>query len=307
MSAMDHDRLFKQLISNFFVEFIELFLPAVAMYLDREFAMVPLDKEIFTDVTSGDSHEVDLLMRAKYLGKDAFFLFHTEHQSQSQVGFPQRMFFYYSRLLMTYKLPVYPIVIYSHDKPVRQEPDHFEISFPDKRVLRFDYTVIQLNRMSWRQFVNTPNPVASALMARMNVSKEDRPKVKLECLRLLASLKLDPAKSKLIGGFVESYLQLTKAEMTVFEQEKEKLAPVEKEATMELMTSWELKGRAEGIVQGKEQIVMRLINKRIGNVEPTVPARLDRLSAASLDDLAEALLDISTTADLDQWLTNHSA
>jgi hypothetical protein len=304
---MDHDRLFKQLISNFFVEFIELFLPAVAAYLDQEFAMVPLDKEIFTDVTSGDSHEVDLLMRAKYLNKDAFFLFHTEHQSQPQLRFPQRMFFYYSRLLMVYNQPVYPIVIYSHDKPLRQEPDHFEVSFPDKTVLRFDYTVIQLNRMSWRQFVNTPNPVASALMSKMNVSKEDRPKVKLECLRLLASLKLDPAKSKLIGVFVESYLKLTKAEMAVFEQEKEKLAPIEKEATMELMTSWERKGRTEGIAQGKEEMALRIIGKRFGTVPASVPARLDRLSAASLDDLAEALLDISTTADLDQWLTNHSA
>ncbi len=32
----DHDRLFKELISTFFVEFIELFFPQLIDYLDRE-------------------------------------------------------------------------------------------------------------------------------------------------------------------------------------------------------------------------------------------------------------------------------
>ena len=32
---MDHDRLFKELISTFFVEFVELFLPDVARYMGR--------------------------------------------------------------------------------------------------------------------------------------------------------------------------------------------------------------------------------------------------------------------------------
>ncbi|BCU13831.1 hypothetical protein OA58_10930 [Microcystis aeruginosa NIES-88] len=33
---IDHDRLFKELISTFFVEFIELFFPQVMDYLDRD-------------------------------------------------------------------------------------------------------------------------------------------------------------------------------------------------------------------------------------------------------------------------------
>ncbi len=33
---IDHDRLFKELISTFFVEFIELFFPQLIDYLDRE-------------------------------------------------------------------------------------------------------------------------------------------------------------------------------------------------------------------------------------------------------------------------------
>ena len=47
---MDHDRLFKELFSNFFVELIELFLPDLATYMDRDAAVVPINNEVFTDV-----------------------------------------------------------------------------------------------------------------------------------------------------------------------------------------------------------------------------------------------------------------
>jgi hypothetical protein len=48
---MDHDRIFKELLTVFFVEFIELFLPDVAAYLDPT-SIAFLDKEAFTDVTA---------------------------------------------------------------------------------------------------------------------------------------------------------------------------------------------------------------------------------------------------------------
>ncbi len=51
---IDHDRLFKELISTFFVEFIELFFPQVMDYLDRD-SITFLDKEVFTDVTEGEN------------------------------------------------------------------------------------------------------------------------------------------------------------------------------------------------------------------------------------------------------------
>ncbi|MFN7934487.1 MAG: hypothetical protein U0R19_14240 [Bryobacteraceae bacterium] len=66
-----------------------------------------------------------------------------------------------------YDCPVFPIVIYSHDKPTRREPDSYRVRFADGEVLRFQYRVVQLNRLPWRKFVKKPNPVASALMAKM--------------------------------------------------------------------------------------------------------------------------------------------
>lgn len=164
--GMDHDRLFKELLSTFFVEFIDLFRPDIGAHLDRDAAVVPLDKEVFTDVTLGGKHEVDLLMRAKFRGNDAFFLVHVENQSTAQSDFPKRMFRYFARLTEKYDLPVYPVVVFSYDTPTRPEPDRFVVAFPGETVLQFKYRVIQLNRLPWRRFVTQETLLRQRLWQR---------------------------------------------------------------------------------------------------------------------------------------------
>src|SRR5690348_2186212 len=229
---MDHDRLFKELLRTFFVEFVELFLPEVNAYLERgtiEF----LDKEVFTDVTAGDRHEVDLLVKARFRGREACFLIHVESQASAREAFAGRMFRYFARLHERFGLPVYPVALLSYDAPQRPEPDRYQVSFPDRTVLDFSFRVIQLNRLNWRDFVRRPNPVAAALMAKMHIAPEDRPRVKLECLRLIATLKLDPARQTLIRGFVGSYLRLSREEVRVYNREVQAIDPPEREHLME--------------------------------------------------------------------------
>lgn len=75
---IDHDRLFKELLSTFFVDFVELFLPDLHRDLDPA-SLVFLDKEVFTDVTSGERHVADLVARARCRGLESFFLVHVEN------------------------------------------------------------------------------------------------------------------------------------------------------------------------------------------------------------------------------------
>lgn len=309
---MDHDRLFKELLSTFFVEFVEAFLPELAPHLEHG-SLEFLDKEVFTDITAGDKHEVDLIVRARLREQDAFFLIHVENQSTAQADFPKRMFRYFARLTEKHNLPVFPVVIFSYDAPRQPEPNRYTVAFPSGTVLDFHYKVIQLNRLPWRKFVQQPNPVATALMAKMRMSVRDRPRVKLECLRLLASLKLDPARATLIGVFIESYLRLSAQEMKQYERAFSALLPEERKETMELMTSWERQGRLEGrtegisqgISQGKETLLIRLLQRRLGAVPAEATQRLNQLSPEQLDDLGEALLDFSTMADLEQWFARN--
>jgi len=226
--SIDHDRLFKELISTFFVEFIELFFPQVITYLDGE-SITFLDKEIFTDVTQGEKFETDLIAQVKFQQQESFFLVHVEAQSSSDNSFNRRMFTYFSALHQKFSLPVYPIVIFSYDSPLKEAESEYQVEFPDFKVLQFNYRKIQLNRLNWKDYLNQNNPIASALMSKMQIAQKDRPKVKAQCLRLLANLKLDPARMQLISGFVDTYLKLNQLEESEFKQEISTFSQPEKE------------------------------------------------------------------------------
>ena len=170
---MDHDRLFKELLTTFFTEFLQLFFAELTDYLDPD-SVEFLDKELFTDVTQGERHEADLVARARFRGQALCFLIHVESQAQPQANFPRRMFGYFARLHEKYDLPVYPIALFSHDTPQRPEPGTYRIEFPDLAVLTFQFRVVQLNRLAWRDFLDRTNPIAAALMAKMSMEPGER-------------------------------------------------------------------------------------------------------------------------------------
>ncbi|NJK80009.1 MAG: DUF4351 domain-containing protein [Chloroflexaceae bacterium] len=306
---IDHDRLFKELLTTFFIEFLELFVPDVPAYLDRE-SLAFLDKELFTDVTSGDRYEADLVARAQVRGQESFFLIHLEHQAQPQATFGQRMFRYFARLYEQHNLPVYPIVLFSYDTPQRTEPTVHRVAFPSWTVLEFHYRVIQLQQYDWQVFQGTPNPVASALMAKMRMQPAERPIVKVEALRLLAALGLDAARQQLISGFVDTYLPLNLEEEQVFYKQLEQIQPREEEQVMEIVTSWmrqgieqgREEGRAEGREQGMTDLIIMQLMQRFGPLAEADTARIRRLSGAQLQQLGMQVLQFAGPADLTAWL-----
>ena len=78
--TIDHDRLFKELLATFFVEFLDLFCPDLSIVLARD-SLAFLDKETFTDVTSGERHEADLVVQAQLREQASVLLIHVEHQA----------------------------------------------------------------------------------------------------------------------------------------------------------------------------------------------------------------------------------
>ncbi len=322
---MDHDRLFKQLLSWFFVEFLELFFPQLVEQLDRR-SIEFLDKEVFTDLTAGERHEVDLVAKGRFRDQELCFLIHVELQAQRQSEFHRRMFTYFARLHEKYGLPVYPIAVFTYLQPQREEADEYRVVFSDLEVLLFRYRVLQLNRLDWRGFVERSNPVAAALMARMRMAPDERPGVKVACLALLARLQLDAAQRELLSAFIDAYLPLTMDEEAKFETELANLDPEGREHIMELVTSWMKKGIEQGLEQGmqkgreegirkgleegihhgKQAVVLRLLHKRLGELDEAVESRVRGLSADGLEELAEALLDFREPFDLTTWLDGHA-
>ena len=221
----DHDRLFKELLATFFIEFIELFFSDVMSYLE-------------------------------------------------------------------------PNSVTLYDRPQKVADNSYQLEFPDFMVLRFNYQVVQLNQLHWRDFLNQRNPIAAALMAKMQIAPEDRPQVKAECLRLLVTLKLDPAKMQLISGFIDTYLNLNPSEEQAFRNEIDTIESEEREQVMQIVTSW----MRTGIQQGQASIVIRLLKHKFGELSPDLQAQIQQLSSPQLEDLSEALLDFEQLEDLTAWL-----
>jgi hypothetical protein len=296
---IDHDRLFKELLSNFFPEFIELFFPDISAEWERDSVQF-LPLEVITDVTEGEKKILDIVVQASLKGQDTLFIIHTEHQSYSQAGFNRRMFTYFARLHEKYALPIYPIVIYSHDSPKIAEPNSYRLELANKIILEFNYDVIQLNQLHWQDFVNQRNPVASALMAKMRMSGTERPQVKLTSLQLLTSLGLNAAQVQLISGFIDTYLELNSQEEVVFQEQLVTIEPKQQEEVMQIVTSW----MRQGEKQGELKLLMRQLNRRLGEISPQIKGRIENLSTPELENLGEALLDFSSFADLEAWFEN---
>ena len=135
---------------------------------------------------------------------------------------------------------------------------------------------------------------------------DNRPKVKAECLRLLATLRLDPARTRLISGFVDTYLRLNTQEEQVFQGEVGKLETSEQEQIMQITTTWMEQGIEQGIEQGMRQgersLVLRLLARRVGDLPEGVRSQVELFSLHQIEALGEALLDFTNLSDLEQWL-----
>ena len=96
-----------------------------------------------------------------------------------------------------------------------------------------------------------------------------------ECLRLLTTLRLDPARVRLISGFIDTYLRLNAAEELRFKAQVAKVPDEQqKHHVMEIVTSWmEIglkQGRQEGLLHEAREGVLEVLEARFGEVPYTL-------------------------------------
>ncbi len=58
-----------------------------------------------------------------------------------------------------------------------------------------------------------------------------------------------------------------------------------------------------GNKQGEQRLIIRQLNRRIGEIDASLIERVQGLSIEQLENLGEALLDFSSVADLSAWLS----
>ena len=99
---------------------------------------------------------------------------------------------------------------------------------------------------------------------------------------------------------IESMFGLSELKQTKVYQEA--LQEGRQEGKLEGRQEGKLEGRQEGRREGEATLILRLLSRRIRDVPANSQLQIQSLSLPQLEALADALLDFSVLADLQEWL-----
>jgi Domain of unknown function (DUF4351) len=106
---------------------------------------------------------------------------------------------------------------------------------------------------------------------------------------LEARTTIEPEEQDLIMQLSPLYLEKIQAAELVGEQRGEQRG--------------EVKGKTQGRVEEARALVLRLLARKLGNISPDLVAKIEALPLERVESLGEDLLDFSSIANLEQWLT----
>ncbi|AEV19699.1 UNVERIFIED_ORG: putative transposase/invertase (TIGR01784 family) [Anoxybacillus amylolyticus] len=123
----------------------------------------------------------------------------------------------------------------------------------------------------------------------MGYTESEKVELKKEFLRMLVRLELDEARQRLLLGFFETYVKLSEEEEQQLQREVKAMETKEREKVLELIISYEQKGRKagweegmkrglqQGIKQGMKQGMKQLIRNmaRKGMTEKDIAQLVD--------------------------------
>ncbi|WP_127583917.1 Rpn family recombination-promoting nuclease/putative transposase [Paenibacillus koleovorans] len=251
-----HDEAFKKLLQTFFLEFVELFFPELHRQIDPAQTRL-LMQELLVDVIGEQTRELDLLVQTRLLESDAYILIHLETQSYKDPFFSERMFIYFSRLFERHRHDhrlIIPIALFAYGDSSAVKPE-FTMRFSEHNIVHFNYFHVELFRCNWREFIDSSNPIAAALLSKMGYTKSERRQVRTSFLRMILRLtaKLDQARLALIMSFADLYFEPVEEEDKSIMDQLRKEYPIESEQFSELMPAWKRWGFEEGVAKGMEE------------------------------------------------------
>jgi len=315
---VNHDALFKMLLKRPAIlrAFFEAFLPDTSRFVDFH-SLEFIDKERYT--IEGRKRTGDLLVKTRFQNQSAGFLIHLEHQAQPDRNLGRRMLEYFVLDWRECDLPVYPIAVLSHKDPPPVRPSPVALDFPNKRVLEFDFDVIDLARLDASAYASMTNPAALALAARMKVQRHERVPLMRDFFLNLAATDLQQAEQELVIGFFSAYLHPSEQEVLQLETEMSKVSSgMAREKAIRLTNPFvelgKIKGRREGLQegfrkgrhQGETEIVLRQLKRRLGSLSAAEETAVRSLTARKVEALGEALLEFASRTDLAAWLCRNT-
>ncbi len=208
---------------------------------------------------------------------------------------PLRMLNYWVRLYWQYRLPVRQVVIWlkpTRNRGVFETEFRFQSTRHGYEVMRMweespepllkDWALLPLAVLSAAQ---DPTQLLSQVAEEVaNIEEREQRQEIAACTQVLAGLRFN--KDLIANFFREEIMQ----ESVIYQDILQK-------------------GLEQGLNQGKKQeataLILGMLNRRFGSLEPDVRERLDSLTTNQLEELSLAFLDFSQVTDLVNWLQSH--
>lgn len=307
LDRADNDSAWKEILEAYFPQAMQLFFPETAALIDWERPHEFLDKEfqqIAREAEQGRRY-ADKLVKVWHInGEELWLLIHVEIQGNPEDIFPQRMFTYNLRIFDKFATPVISLAILC-DTDSRWRPNQYSYNYPNTK-LYFEFGTVKLldyqNR--WTELENSDNPFAIVVMAHLKMQETgkkfaDRKAWKFSLIRRLYELGLEEQDIRNLYRFIDWVMILPKELEAEFWEEYKQF---EQELTMSYITTGERIGYERGQQEQAQTLVLRLLQKRVGELPEEIIEEIKSLSVGKLKALGEALLDFVDLDDLLRWL-----
>ena len=301
------DSPWKDIVEVYLPDFMAFFFPDADEQINWEQGFEFLDKElgqVVRDAQLGKRFVDKLVKVYRTSGEETWVLIHLEIQSQYEVGFAERIYVYQYRIYDRYRRKVASLVVLGDESPT-WKPSEFGYEIFGVEI-NYRYRVVKLLDLGedWEALSASENPFATVVMAHLKASqtqknRQERLQWKLSLTRQLYQkgyLRQDVIN---LFRFIDWVMSLPDNLEKEFWTE---LRQFEEEQRMPYITSVERLGLERGMQQGEANMVLRLLNRRLGEVSPSVEQEIRQLSVEQLEDLGVALLEFQEEADLLQWL-----
>lgn len=312
----DSDSPWKQILEAYFPQAIKFFFPNTAATIDWEVPYEFLDKEFqaISRFAKQGKRYADKLVKVRLLsGKDTWLLIHIEIQAQKEDEFELRMFTYNFRILDRYKVSAISLAILC-DSDKDWNPSTFTFIHNDTvQYFKFGTAKLLKYQRRWKQLEASDNIFTNVVMAHLKTQETlkkpgKRKEWKFALIRRLYEQGLDEQDIRNLYIFIDWVMILPKELENEFWEEFKQF---EQERSMPYMTTGERigyeRGKEEGLVEGELSLVLRQLQRRLGQLSPNVRAQIESLTLAQLEALGEALLDFTGADDLSQWLQQNQS
>jgi hypothetical protein len=287
----EYDNPWKEIIEDFFPNFLEFFFPTAYTvidwtkpyeFLDTELQQLEPDAEI-------GKRLVDKVAKVYLLnGEEAWVLTHIEVQSQYEKNFPTRIYIYNYRLFDRHKKRVISLAVLA-DEEKNWRPNKYEYSLGGCSVsLEFPIVKLLDYEAQWQTLEQTTNPFGIVVMAHLrtkatNQNPESRLHWKLRLVRMLFEKGYNREEIIRLFRFIDWIMSLPEELANNFKTE---LRNEEEAGRMRYVTSIERlakqEGREEGRVETARESIIEVLEVRFREIPNTIVAKINGINDISM-------------------------